>query len=117
MPIPILDLGNDPRERGLVHGAGLRQDIAHNLDVYFRRFSKLGQSRDKVLAASEKWIPELDRLDPEFTAEMKGVAEGSGFTLPEITLLNVRYEMITGLMKEAALASLRGAVDGSPRSL
>jgi len=68
MSIPVIDLGNDPRERGRLHGEYLRLDIAHNLDNWFRRFAGLGYSRDTILSASEKWVPELERLDPEFTA-------------------------------------------------
>jgi isopenicillin-N N-acyltransferase-like protein len=110
MPIPVLDLGPDARMRGRDHGTTLKADIAHNVDTYVRRFEKLGHSRDKVLAESAKWVPELERLDPEFTAELRGVAEGSGFSLPEITMLNVRYELIIGMMKKTTAA--RRATDG-----
>jgi isopenicillin-N N-acyltransferase like protein len=112
MTIPMLDLGSDPRERGRVHGDALKADVAHNLDTYIRRFEKLGHPRAKVLGEAAKWVPALERLDPEFTAEMKGVAEGSGFSVPEIAMLNVRYELIIGLMKQAAGAKAAGAVDG-----
>jgi isopenicillin-N N-acyltransferase-like protein len=110
--IPIIDLGNDPRERGRLHGDALRSDIAQNLDTYFRRFANLGYSREAILSESEKWMPHLERLDPEFTAELRGVAEGSGFSVPEITMLNVRYELIVGLMKQAATAATRVGMDG-----
>ena len=110
--IPIIDLGNDPRERGRLHGDALRSDIAQNLDTYFRRFANLGYSREAILSESEKWVPHLERLDPEFTAELRGVAEGSGFSVPEITMLNVRYELIVGLMKRAATAATRVGMDG-----
>jgi isopenicillin-N N-acyltransferase-like protein len=112
MSIPVIDLGNDPRERGRMHGDGLRFDIAQNLDTYFRRFANLGYSRDTMLSESEKWVPELERLDPEFSAELKGIAEGSGFSIPEITMLNIRYELIVGLMKQAATAGTRAGIDG-----
>ena len=51
-------------------------------------------------------------LDPEFTTELKGIAEGSGVSIPEITMLNVRYELIVGLMRQAATAGLRAGIDG-----
>ena len=111
MSIPVIDLGNDPRERGRLHGEYLRLDIAHNLDNWFRRFAGLGYSRDTILSASEKWVPELERLDPEFTAEVKGIAEGSGFSMPEITMLNVRYEITAVLMRQAATAGTHASTD------
>ena len=110
MPIPTLDLGADARERGRVHGDALKADIAHNLDTYVRRFEKLGHPRDRVLGEAAKWLPVMDRLDPEFAAEMKGVAAGSGFSEPEIAMLNVRYELIIGLMKRAVEAPV--GIDG-----
>ena len=110
--IPIIDLGNDPGERGRLHGNALRSDIAQNLDIYFRRFALFGCSREAILSKSEKWIPHLERLDAEFTAELKGVAEGSGFSMPEITMLNVRYELFADLVKQAANATTRVGVDG-----
>ena len=112
MSIPVIDLGNDPRERGRMHGDGLRFDIAQNLDTYFRRFANLGYPRDTMLSESVKWVSELERLDPEFSAELKGIAEGSGFSIPEITMLNIRYELIVGLMKQAATAGTRAGIDG-----
>lgn len=112
MPIPVIDLGNDPRERGRLHGEFLRFDVAHNLDTYFRRFEKLGYSRDVVLAESAKWAPQLERLDPEFSAELEGIAEGSGRSIAEIAMLNVRYELIVGLMKKAATSSAGAGIDG-----
>jgi isopenicillin-N N-acyltransferase-like protein len=110
--IPIIDLGNDPRERGRLHGDALRSNIEQNLDIYFRRFAGFCCSRKAILSESEKWIPHLERLDPEFTAELKGVAEGSGFSMPEITMLNVRYELYAGLVRQAATAATRVGVDG-----
>jgi isopenicillin-N N-acyltransferase-like protein len=112
MSIPVLDLGNNPRERGRLHGDVLRFDIGQNLDTYFRRFANLGYPRDTMLSESEKWVHELERLDPEFSAELKGIAEGSGFSIPEITMLNIRYELIVGLMKQAATAGTRAGMDG-----
>jgi isopenicillin-N N-acyltransferase-like protein len=95
-----------------MHGDSLRVDIAQNLDTYFRRFASLGYSREAMLAECEKWVPRLERLDPEFSAEMKGIAEGSGFSLPAITMLNVRYELIVGMIKQAATAGTRPGMDG-----
>lgn len=115
MTVPVLDLGNDPSERGRSHGETLRDDIRTNIDVYLDRFGKLGHAPDDVLAEAAKWIDVLERLDPEFTAEMRGVATGSGYALPEITMLNVRYELIIGMFKRAggvtATAPI-GASDG-----
>ena len=112
MTIPVLDLGHDPGMRGRIHGEELRGDIRHNIEVYLARFEKLGFDEGAVLGEAEKWIAPLDRYDGEFTAEMRGVAEGSGQSLNEIAMLNVRYEMIIDMFKRAGLEAIAGAADG-----
>jgi isopenicillin-N N-acyltransferase-like protein len=112
MAIPVLDLGGLPVDRGRLHGAELRGDIGHNIDVYLERFQKLGHGPDKVLAEADKWVDVLDRFDPEFTAEMRGVVEGSGRSLSEITMLNVRYELIISMFKKEGTQAPAGALDG-----
>jgi isopenicillin-N N-acyltransferase like protein len=112
MPIPLLDLSGAPRERGRAHGEALRGDIAHNIDVYLTRFGKLGHSSESVLAGANRWMPHLERLDPAFAEELRGVADGAGRPLPEIAMLNVRYELIIAMFKAAGSQKLVGAVDG-----
>lgn len=112
MAIPVLDLGNDPAERGKVQGQELRGDIQRNIEVYIDRFGKLGFNADTVLAEAERWIKPLDGYDPEFMAEVRGVAEGSGAKLNEIAMLNVRYELIIDMFKRAGLGAVASANDG-----
>ena len=40
--LPILDLGDDPFERGLIHGRELAPMIAENIDTYLARFEAGG---------------------------------------------------------------------------
>ena len=112
MAIPVLDLGHDPGMRGRIHGEELRGDIRHNIEVYLARFEKLGFDEGTVLGEAKNWIVPLDRYDGEFTAEMRGVAEGSGQSLNEIAMLNVRYEMIIDMFKRAGLEAIAGVTDG-----
>ena len=112
MTIPVLDLGPDPEMRGRIHGQKLKGDIRHNIEIYLTRFDKLGFNADKVLEEAGKWIAPLDKYDEEFTTEMRGVAEGSMCSLNEITMLNVRYEMIIDMFKNAGLKALVGVTDG-----
>tara|TARA_Y100001970_G_scaffold103185_1_gene129528 strand:+ start:20166 stop:21344 length:1179 start_codon:yes stop_codon:yes gene_type:complete len=113
MTLPVLDLGDEPRLRGLKHGESLRSDIGHNIDIYLNRFQKLGFEPKLILTESEKWSPKLKAFDPEFYEEMEGVSEGSGFSLQEITMLNVRYELIISMFKKAEMSeTMVGAHDG-----
>ena len=40
--LPVLDLGDDPYERGLVHGRALVAAIADNVETYLARFAASG---------------------------------------------------------------------------
>jgi isopenicillin-N N-acyltransferase-like protein len=74
----ILDLGDDPFERGLVHGRTLAREAADNLETYLRRFEASGMSRDAALREGEIWEPAIAAGNPEYVEEMRGVAEGAG---------------------------------------
>jgi isopenicillin-N N-acyltransferase like protein len=91
--LTILDLGSDPRERGLVHGRRMRSEIRGNYATYIGRFEAGGAKLPIVLEQSDAWAAFIARDNPEYAEEMAGVAAGSDLSLTEIALLNVRYEL------------------------
>ena len=105
MTKPVLNLTGDPRDRGRAHGEILRREIDENLDRYLKRFRLLGFEKDVLMAESATWAEALRPRDPIFWEEIDGVVEGSGRSLEEITLLNVRYELLVGMMKSKAQAA------------
>ncbi len=104
MTKPVLNLTGGPRERGRVHGETLSAEIGENLERYLRRFRLLGFEHEALMAESATWAEALRPKDPIFWEEVDGVAEGSGRSLEEIALLNVRYELLVGMMKGNAQA-------------
>lgn len=104
MTKPVLNLMGEPRERGRAHGETLSTEIGENLERYLARFRLLGFERDALMAESAQWAEALRPKDPIFWDEVDGVAEGAGRNLEEITLLNVRYELLVGMMKSNAQA-------------
>ena len=104
MTKPVLNLTGDPRDRGRAHGEILAKEIDQNLDRYLKRFQLLGFEKDVLMAESAKWVEALRPKDPIFWEEVDGVVQGSGKSLEEITLLNVRYELLVGMMKSKAQA-------------
>jgi isopenicillin-N N-acyltransferase-like protein len=102
MTKPILDLYGDPVDRGRVHGEKMSVQIGQNIERYMKRFELLGFGRDAVLSESAKWSEALRSKDTVFWEEIDGVVQGSGHSLDEITLLNVRYELLVNMMKSNA---------------
>ena len=91
--IPSLTVGEDPVERGRLHGARFAREVADNLETYLRRFAASGLARDAAEAEGLRWLDAMARQNDEYAAEMRGLAEGSGQSEGVIALLNARYEI------------------------
>jgi isopenicillin-N N-acyltransferase-like protein len=104
MALPVVDLAGTPREQGRQHGAALRERIARNVAVYFDRFAREGGlPRAAVLDAAERYLEAIGQQNAAYREGMEGIAEGSGFSLPEIAALNVRYEVLYHQYTRAAM--------------
>jgi isopenicillin-N N-acyltransferase-like protein len=105
MTLPVVHLTGSPYEQGVTHGRELRSRIAHNLDIYFTRFEReVGLSRPVVRQAAAHYADAIAAQNPDYYASMRGVAEGSGFDLPDIAALNIRYELLYYQFGKLALA-------------
>ncbi len=108
-PLPIIRLKGTPHERGVEHGKKMRSEIDHNLAVYFKRFrneTKLPQ--EQVLERAAKYLPVIEKTAPAYAEEMRGVAEGSGSDLLDITALNTRYELMYSQYSKLGVAAISG---------
>jgi isopenicillin-N N-acyltransferase-like protein len=91
--LPIVHLEGEPFEQGRQHGIALRDQIGHNLDVYYDRFQREGQlAPDEARARAARYRRVLDG-GPYFQA-LLGMAEGSGHAVLDLLVLNVRYELL-----------------------
>ena len=95
--LPVLNLGDDPFERGLIHGHELSAMIRNNVRTYLKRFKAGGLNEDSARDESEKWIEVIKKQNEEYYIEMSGVSEGSDMPLNDIAMLNARYEITFGL--------------------
>lgn len=108
--LPLLELGADPHQRGLLHGQTMAGAIRDNLETYLRRFETGGVSREAAQAEGVTWVEVIASHSPEYAEEMGGIAEGSGLPLSDIAMLNARYEIIYSVFGgEAEAVAGRGA--------
>lgn len=108
--LPLLELGADPHQRGLLHGQTMAGAIRDNLETYLRRFETGGVSREAAQAEGVTWVEVIASHSPEYAEEMRGLAEGSGLPLSDIAMLNARYEIIYSVFGgEAEAVAGRGA--------
>src|SRR3546814_7180399 len=75
-PLPVLDLGDDPFERGLVHGRALAPAIADNLKTYLARFAAGGLDADAARREGEAWAGVIAGQNAEYGEEMSGIEIG-----------------------------------------
>jgi isopenicillin-N N-acyltransferase-like protein len=112
MPIPVLTLRGDARERGLAHGRTLGPRIHANIAAYLALFATGGVSRQALRDAGEAWSQWIAANEPDYHAEMAAVAEGAGADPAFIAMLNARYEFAYTQTSTGA-ALLGSAGDGS----
>jgi len=93
--LPIIRLEGSLFEQGLTHGTKLKDRIAHNLEVYFERFTTEGNiSEPEVLNRAGQYLSVIESECPDYFESLRGVSEGSGFDIDRLAALNVRYEIL-----------------------
>jgi isopenicillin-N N-acyltransferase-like protein len=94
MTLPLVRLTGLPYAQGAQHGKTLREQIGHNLAVYFARFEReLKLTRAETLDRAGRYAEALRAQSPAYYEGIRGIAAGSGYSLTEIAALNVRYEL------------------------
>ncbi|MFW5905807.1 MAG: C45 family autoproteolytic acyltransferase/hydrolase, partial [archaeon] len=101
-PLRGLELTGSPHQRGVKHGEEFADEIATNLEIYLDVFEYKGTDEETVYGQAAKFIPLIEEENEEYFVEMQGVAEGSGLSLEDVTILNARYEVMYSAFKQAA---------------
>ena len=97
-----LELTGTPHERGVTHGETFADEIATNLEIYLDVFEYKGTDEETVYEQAEQFVPLIEKENEEYAEEMRGIAEGSGLSIEDITVLNARYEVMYSAFKQAA---------------
>ncbi|MCI0457128.1 MAG: C45 family autoproteolytic acyltransferase/hydrolase [Gemmataceae bacterium] len=83
-----------PRERGRQYGTQFREAIRAFLDrEIYQAFIKKPAPREEMLSYAAACARAVRAYAPELHEELEGVAEGSGLTLAELTLLTLHEEL------------------------
>lgn len=101
-PFPLIDLTGSPRERGRQHGKAVPDRIKRGIDMYAESLLKSGVDWKELERRAEKMVPVVDRFDPTYVEEMRGIAEGSGQPFAGIMLMNARTEMVSAARRQQA---------------
>ncbi|KLK94607.1 peptidase C45 [Microvirga vignae] len=102
LPCPLIEVSGSPRERGRQYGEQAAVRIRLGIDHYSSQIASHKLTGDDVKALVSKFEPTIDRFDPTYLEEMRGIAEGVGVALESIVLLNARTEILKLSRRPAA---------------
>jgi isopenicillin-N N-acyltransferase-like protein len=123
-PFPLIDLSGSPRERGRTHGKAAADRLRRGVKMYAESLLKNGVDWKELEHRAERLVPEIEKFDPAYIEEMRGIAEGAGEPFAAVVLMNARTEMVAAARKQhlekhfpdgctAALALPEASADGS----
>jgi len=99
----LIELAGDAPARGQQHGRALADAIHANVETYLARFESGGIERGAALAEGGRWAERIATINPEYAAEMRGIADGANLDIAAVGLLNARWELSYSLFaREAA---------------
>lgn len=92
---PHILCSGTPYEIGLAHGKGAKELIRYTVATYKAMFwDYSGISWERACKYARTFIPVIDEYDPDYMEEIRGIADGSGYSLDDILALNVRSEIV-----------------------
>ncbi|WP_421995755.1 C45 family autoproteolytic acyltransferase/hydolase [Reyranella sp.] len=101
-PFPLIELSGPPRERGRQHGKAAADRLRRGAKMYAESLVKTGVDWKELERRAEAMVPTIDRFDPTYVEEMRGIAEGAGEPFAAVVLMNARTEMVAAARQQQA---------------
>ena len=123
-PFPLIDLSGSPRERGRQHGQAAADRLRRGIRMYAESLLANGVDWKELERRAERLVPQIEKFDPAYLEEMRGIAEGANEPFAAVMLMNARTEMVAAARKQhvekhfpdgctAALALPEASADGT----
>ncbi|HET6239215.1 MAG TPA: C45 family peptidase [Acetobacteraceae bacterium] len=113
MPVtafPLIDLSGPPRERGRRYGIAAAARIHRSAEIYLRALETLKLGSARVHELVDALVPIIERFEPAYLEEMRGIAEGAHCPLEHIVVVNARTELLAEARRAAEADGCTGAV-------
>jgi isopenicillin-N N-acyltransferase-like protein len=93
-PFPLIEVSGPPRERGRQYGGQAASRIARGVELYAEQLARMKVDWPAIRGLVQDYLPEIERFDPAYLDEMRGIAEGAAIDLEAVALLNARTEIL-----------------------
>ena len=103
-PFPLIEVSGPPRERGRQYGQQAAVRIARGIEHYAGQLERMAFDRGAIRGAVQDYLPHIQRFEPAYVEEMRGIAEGAGVAFEDVVLLNARTEILKLGSRRAAKA-------------
>jgi isopenicillin-N N-acyltransferase-like protein len=104
-PFPLIRVSGDPHTRGYQYGRQAADRIHKGIGHYSAQVERYALPTGGIGELVREYMPVIERFEPAYVEEMRGVAEGAGVGFEQIVLLNARTE----ILKLAEKPALRAA--------
>ena len=96
-PFPVLTIEGSARECGMQHGAGAAERVARTIEIYLSAFESQTQlTLAEVRERARSYAAQIEGLDPDIMAEIRGIAEGARQQIEDVIAVNCRTELLFG---------------------
>jgi isopenicillin-N N-acyltransferase-like protein len=99
-PFPLIDLSGSPHERGRQHGKAAPDRIKRGIAMYAESLLRNGVDWKELERRAEAMVPAIEKFDPAYVEEMRGIAEGANQPFAGIVLMNARTEMVVAARRQ-----------------
>jgi len=93
-PCPLIEVSGPPRERGRMYGSKAAGRIHKGAEHYGNQLAKAALPWSEVQVLVRDFVPVIERFDPSYVEEMRGIAEGARIAFESVVLLNARTEVV-----------------------
>jgi isopenicillin-N N-acyltransferase-like protein len=101
-PFPLIELSGSPRERGRTHGKAAADRLRQGAKMYAESLLKSSIDWKELERRAEAMVPVIEKFDPAYVEEMRGIAEGANEPFAAVVLMNARTEMVVAARKQQA---------------
>ena len=75
-PIQYVEISGAPYERGVQYGTLAAERIRLGTEHYLAQLARIDFGMAELAAAVQQYLPSIEKFDPAYPLEMRGIAQG-----------------------------------------